>query len=120
MSAPPSPDPKRWPALLLLAAAICPPLATWLASLEGITIHGLTDNPWVAFILFVLYEVVLAVISIGTKVWSAPKEHGLISSAREWIISLAVSSLAMIVAIASISPISTLTFTLKDLGHNGP
>src|SRR5690348_13792313 len=68
MSAPP-PNPKRWPALLLLAAAICPPLATWLVSLEGITIHGLTDNPWSAFALFVVYEIVLALISIGTKIW---------------------------------------------------
>ncbi len=44
MSAP-SPDPKRWPAILLLVAAIFPPLGTWLATLQGITVHGVTDNP---------------------------------------------------------------------------
>ncbi len=63
------PDPKRWPVLLLLGAAICPPFAAVLVTLDGIPIPGLTDNPWKAIGLFVLYEVVLAVIGIGGKVW---------------------------------------------------
>ncbi len=64
-----SPNPKRWHAYLLLLAAICPPVATLLAALKGITIHGLTDNPLMASILFVLYVIVLGIISVWTKFW---------------------------------------------------
>jgi len=64
-----SPNPKRWPAILLLAAAICPPLATWFSTLKGFTIPGVTDKPWVAAGFFVLYELLLFVFGIAVKIW---------------------------------------------------
>lgn len=62
-------NPKRWPALLLLFVAICPPLATWLGSLNGLTIPGVTNNPLKVIGLFVLYEFFLAILGIAVKIW---------------------------------------------------
>src|SRR6266849_4516129 len=65
----PSPDPKRWSPWLILAAAVFPPLAVILVSLQGkITIPGITDNPWAVLALCMGYEFLIFLGSMAGKV----------------------------------------------------
>jgi hypothetical protein len=64
-----SPDPKRWPAWLWLAAAIFPPFGTYLATLNGGLLHSLIDQPWIFILLIFAYWSLLFFCAVAQKIW---------------------------------------------------
>lgn len=77
MSSPSSPN--RWPAVLLLLAAIGIP------SVAGLTFaHTITQNPWLAVGLGLLYEVGILIVGITSKVWQQ-LESDWVKQIAEWV-----------------------------------
>src|SRR6266699_3945761 len=63
-------SPNRWPALLLLGVAVFgPPSIAVLKFTQAIT-----QNPWLTFGLIVLYEAIVALVSIMSGVWQQLKD----------------------------------------------
>lgn len=83
------PSPSRWPALLLLAAAIFGPPSAAVFTFT----HAVTQNPWLTALLIGIYEIFVFLITLLSKIWQKLEDPwveqiaGWITQRVQWTIS---------------------------------
>jgi hypothetical protein len=78
-----TPDPKRWPAWLWLAALVFPPPGVWLMALQKGPLQGLISHPWLALTLVLGYEVLVLLGGLIHNIWQRLEGSWLDAASRE-------------------------------------